>query len=93
MMCFVNSNIIFGMHIHDFSQLLVEVEHNINSNAEIGCHKQTLFALQAIVYHIFQLVVPTGGTYHDRYVAVETFKNIIYYCVGCGKINSNIATA
>ena len=33
-----------------------------------------MFALQAIVYHIFELVVPTCSTYHNGYVAVETFE-------------------
>ena len=73
---FAYAYVIFGVAVHDFGQLPVDVKHDVYTNAEVGGYKQALLALQAVVYHIFQLVVPTGGAYNNRYVDVETLKNI-----------------
>jgi hypothetical protein len=72
-------------------QLLVEYEHNVHPNAEVGRMEEALLFVEAAFFDFFEMVLPSRSANNNRNMQVKTAVDVAYYLVGLTEIDGDIS--
>src|SRR5690606_33938913 len=85
-----HTDIILGVIVHDFGQILIDLEENINTKTVVSSMNKSTIMLLTEGYGILIFIKPTCGTANYRNIVFKTMRNIVKGGIGNAKINGNI---